>query len=414
MRIAFIVSTFPSLSETFILNQITGLLDMGHQVDIFASTKGNQSKVHEDVYKYNLLSHTRYSGMPRNKLLRVLRALGLFFITGLRHPVRTIISLNLFKYGKNALNLTLFYRTLSFSGKGPYDVVHCHFGPNGNLGAFLWRNGVIKGKLITTFHGHDMSGLLQEKGNHIYNLLFDEGDLFLPISERWKAKLIDLGCDRRKVIVHRMGIDTGRFQFTARHPEDSGRISLLTVARFVEKKGIEYSVRAVARLIGKYPMIEYNIAGDGPLRENMEELVDGLSCTDNINFLGWQQQDEIAELMQNSHLLIAPSVTSQEGDQEGIPVVLMEALARGLPVVSTLHSGIPEIVEDGESGFLVPERDVDALAEKLEYLIEHPEIWPEMGRAGRKFVEENYDIKKLNRRLVGIYEQLLFTRVEPA
>ena len=105
--------------------------------------------------------------------------------------------------------------------------------------------------------------------------------------------------------------------------------------------------------------------------------------------------------------MLAPSVTSQNGDCEGIPVAIVEALAWGLPVLSTLHSGIPEVIQDGESGFLVPERDTEALAEKLEYLIEHPELWPEMGRKGRKYVEEHYDIDKLNDRLVEIYQRLL-------
>ena len=107
-----------------------------------------------------------------------------------------------------------------------------------------------------------------------------------------------------------------------------------------------------------------------------------------------------------------PSITASNGDQEGIPVVLMEAQATGLPIISTYHTGIPEVVIDGKSGFLVHEKDVDALAEKLEYLIKHPEIWPEMGRYGRKHVEEKYDIKKLNQQLVKIYQNLIEEKYE--
>src|SRR4030065_356569 len=100
-------------------------------------------------------------------------------------------------------------------------------------------------------------------------------------------------------------------------------------------------------------------------------------------------------------------VTASDGDSEGLPVVLLEAQAVGLPIISSLHGGIPEGVLDSKSGFLVPEKDVDALAKKIEYLIEHPELWPDMGRYGRKFVEERYDIQKLNQRLVKIYKALL-------
>jgi colanic acid/amylovoran/stewartan biosynthesis glycosyltransferase WcaL/AmsK/CpsK len=103
---------------------------------------------------------------------------------------------------------------------------------------------------------------------------------------------------------------------------------------------------------------------------------------------------------------LAPSVTGCDGNQEGIPVVLMEALAQGIPVVTTQHSGIPELVRDGESGFLVTERDADALAEKLTYLVEHPETWSRMGIKGRSHVEQHYNIDKLNDRLVEIFKQV--------
>jgi len=118
-------------------------------------------------------------------------------------------------------------------------------------------------------------------------------------------------------------------------------------------------------------------------------------------------QEEIIELMKHTDVLIAPSVVSEDGDEEGIPVVLMEALAQGMPVLSTQHSGIPELVQDGESGFLVPERNVAALAEKLAYLVKHPEMWQKMGRTGREYVERYYDIDKLNDILVELYQRAL-------
>ena len=119
-----------------------------------------------------------------------------------------------------------------------------------------------------------------------------------------------------------------------------------------------------------------------------------------------KNQQEIIEILDKSQIFVAPSVTASDGNQDAPINVLKEAMAMGLPVVSTYHGGIPELVEDGISGFLVPERDVDALAEKLGYLIEHPEIWPQMGKAGRAYVEKNYDINRLNDRLVEIYQQI--------
>jgi len=406
MRIAFLVGQFPALSETFILNQITGLIDRGHEVDIFASGKRNDPKVQPDVEKYGLLSRTYYRHMPTNKVWRVIKAIGLIVVNFYKNPLAILKSLNIFKYGKKALSLELLYAAILFLDKGPYDIIHCHFGPNGNLAVLLKEIGVITGKVVTTFHGYDMSRYVRTQGNEVYNFLFEKGDLFLPISERWKEELIKMGCNEQKILVHRMGVDTDKFKFSQRKSHE-GNIRLLTVARLVEKKGVEYGIRAVARVLRENPNIEYSIVGDGPLRNELETLIEKLGVGSQVKLLGWQEQDKIAELMDKADILLAPSVTSKDGDQEGIPVVIMEALAKGLPVLSTWHSGIPELVQDGKSGFLVPERDVDALAERLEYLIEHPEIWPEMGRAGRKFVEEHYNIDKLNDRLVEIYKKLL-------
>ena len=184
-------------------------------------------------------------------------------------------------------------------------------------------------------------------------------------------------------------------------------INILTVARLVEKKSVHYGIEAVAKVVKRYPFVQYEIAGDGPLKGDLVGLIDKLDINENVKLLGWKQQNEISELMSHADILLAPSVTGKEGDQEGIPVVLMEAMARGLPVISTYHSGIPELVQDGRSGFLVRERDIDALAEKLEHLITHPEMRDQMGAEGRKYVEENYNIDKLNDRLVEIYEEIL-------
>jgi colanic acid/amylovoran biosynthesis glycosyltransferase len=218
--------------------------------------------------------------------------------------------------------------------------------------------------------------------------------------------LIELGCDERKVIVHRAGVDTARFEYRPRTRHIDGPVRLLTIARLVEIKGINYAIQAVANALKRGQDLQYKIAGDGPLRNSLEGLIEKLGVGDKIKLLGWQDQEGAIGLLRKADILLAPSVTGGDGNQEGIPVVLMEALAQGIPVITTRHSGIPELVRDEEFGLLVPERDPDALAEKLQYLIEHPERWAEMGRKGREQVEEHFNIDKLNDRLVEIYREL--------
>jgi colanic acid/amylovoran biosynthesis glycosyltransferase len=403
VKVAMIVGRFPVLSETFILNQIAGLIDRGHEVDIYSDQPGDTSKVHPAVEKYQLLNRTYYIKMPSNIGIRGLKGLGLLFANSYKNPALLLRSLNVFKYGKEAASLRLLYAAVSLLGKKEYDIIHCQFGPLGFIGMSFRLIGAPHGKLITSFRGFDISQHIQEFGEDVYNPLFATGDLFLSNCDYFKRRLIKLGCDEKKIIVLRSGIDCSKFVFTTRHLPPDGRIGIVTTGRLVEKKGIEYGIRAIAKLANAYPNIEYNIVGDGPLKESLQQLIDELDVSDKVKLLGHKQQQELIEILDNSHIFIAPCVTAKNGDQDAPVNVLKEAMAMGLPVIGTQHGGIPELIEDGISGFLVPERDADTLAEKLGYLFEHPEVWPEMGRSGRAYVETHYDFNKLNERLVEIY-----------
>lgn len=409
MKIAFIVSVFPALSETFILNQITGLMDLGHEVDIYSRYNPNECKVHDDIEKYNLMDRVCYYdffNIPPNKIKRVIKGIKLIVTNFYKDPLGILRALNVFKYGKDAMSLKLLYTIIPFLGKrNYYDIIHCHFGPNGEWGILLKRLGV-KGKIITSFYGYDASAYIDDDNIGIYKNLFNYGDIFIVICNYIKNKLIKLECNENKIIKHPLGVDIEKFNFK-KIQKSNNNINILTIARLVEKKGIEYSIKAVAKVIKKYPNLKYIIVGDGPLKDQLLCLISELGINEQVKILGWKAQNEIIELFKKSHIFVLASITAQNGDQEGTPTVLLEAQATGLPIISTFHSGIPEIVLDGQSGFLVPERDVDAMAGRLEYLIEHTEIWTEMGRAGRKFVEENFDIKKLNKQLVEIYENII-------
>jgi colanic acid/amylovoran biosynthesis glycosyltransferase len=407
MRVAFIVGEFPALSETFIISQITGLLDEGIEVDIFAHKKRQENKVHPAVEKYNLLSRTYYFDMPVNRIQRVIKCIKLLIFNLHKNPWGLLKSLNFLKYKKIALSLQLFYASIPFLDRGAYDIIHCHFGPNGNLGVLLKDIGVVEGKIVTTFYGYDLSAMVYDTYSHPYKSLFQKGYLFIAISNNFHERLLKLGCDDRKIVIHHVGIELEKFRFCERKILQRQPIKILTLARLSEKKGHKYAIKAINRVWQKHNNIFYIIAGDGPLKNELESLISELEIGNNVKFLGALEQDEYLKIYQEAHIFVLPSVTASKGDEEGTPVVLMEAQATGLPVISTFHSGIPEVVIHGKSGFLVPEKDVDALAERLEYLIEHPEIWPEMGKEGRKFVEKKYDIKKLNQQLVEIYQDLL-------
>jgi len=405
MRIAFLVDSFPCLSETFILNQVTGLIDLGHDVEIFAAVRGPLEVVHGDVFSYGLLDHTHYfSEIPEDRITRFLKFAPLFFKYLPVNPTVSLRAINLFRFGLEALSLRLYYRAVLFLKTGPFDVLQCHFGGNGLIGATLKELG-IPGRLVTMFHGYDIRRGIRE-GGQIYHRLFRRGNCFLAISQSNREHLIRFGADPDKIKYHPVGIDLGQFPSlpdAANVPITPEVFRVLTVARLVKEKGLDDGIQAVARLLQDKPTlrIQYQIVGDGPERSRLLRLVDELKVGDVVRFLGPQAHGDVLATMRRAHIFLLPS------REEVLPVVLMEALASGLPVIATSVGSISEIVQNGISGYLVPSADIHAMKLKLQRLLEHPEQWREMGIKGRAIVADRFDIRKLNKRLVEIFKILV-------
>lgn len=403
LKIAFIVNDFPCISETFILNQITGLLDMGHDVDIFAyHRKEGDLKPHTAVSKYNLLERTQYfPAIPHARMTRLWKFMRIIANQWFRHPIWVSKCLNLGKYGVYGSLNHLFHFDLLMNKK--YDIIHCQYGTIGREWAHIKE--MLAAKLFVSFRGYDLMRMVLEYGSCVYNELFAKGDVFLPVCRHFTEKLEELGCPDQKIQVLYSGIDIQKYQYRERTFNFQENIELLSVGRLVEKKGIKYAIYAVEKLVKQYPHLRYTIVGTGKIEEELKQLCQALKLENNITFISRLTDDEMRDIYAKAQIFILPCRQAQNHDQEGIPNVLKEAMATGLPVISTRHSGIPELVQDGVSGFLAPEKDVDALVEKCEYLITHPQRCAEMGRAGRRYVEEYFDIKKLNNRLVELYTE---------
>jgi len=261
--------------------------------------------------------------------------------------------------------------------------------------------------LVTSFHGALVTSISKSWWYlRRQKTLFEKGDLFLARSEDTKKEMVDLGCRPEKIIVHYGGIDLNKFRFRKKEP-DGERIKILMCGRFVEKKGFEYGIRAFAKLGKIHKNIALTLIGDGKLRGKMENLVDSLNLSHSVQFLGMLPHEEVQRQMEASDIFLSPNVTAWDGNREGIPNTIKEAMATGLPVVSTYHAGIPELVIDKKTGFLVPEKDVDGLVDRLGYLIAHPELWEKLGSQGREVVEEKFNLFKQISRLEEIYAKLL-------
>ena len=400
---------FPFTSETFVTNMVTGLIDRGHAVDIYSLQPGfePQEVGHPDIAAYELLDRTTtIPTFPRGGLRRLAKV-GRIIWKQRGHQLPALVrSLNVFRYKRYGVTLRLFLRAVPMLERGLYDVVHCQFGTVGLEVLPLRRLGALQGRLAVSIRGYDISGFLAKRGGRAYDRLFREADIFLSTSQFFSRRLIQLDCPKDKVRVYHSGISCQRFEFSPPHFPTRGPLRLLSVGRLVEKKGIRYSIEALAQLDGLGRDIEYLIVGDGPRRGQLEQLAADLGVSRKVKFLGRRPHGEIPDLLKDAHIFVGPSVTAVGGDQDGPINTLKEAMATGLPVIATRHGGIPELVEDGVSGFLVPERDPAAIAEKVRTLVQNPEIWPAMGLVGRTRVEQDFDLNRLNDDLVEIYRNL--------
>lgn len=270
-------------------------------------------------------------------------------------------------------------------------IMHAHFGPNG------WASLPIKRKLnlplVTTFYGYDISRLARDEvwlGR--YKKLFKEGELFLVEGKHMRECLMRLGCPEDKVRIQRIAIDVSKIPFEEREKEN-GKTIIVFAGRFEEKKGLIYALKAVKEVKDKNYDIEFRIIGDGSLRKEIEKYICNNNMQNYTYLLGFLNYKQYLQEMQKGHIFIHPSVTARDGDTEGgAPTTILEAQAMGMPVISTYHADIPNIVKPQKSALLSKEKDQKELASNIEHLLLNQEKWSAMGSVGRKFVEEYHDI----------------------
>ncbi len=406
MNIAFILRSFPELSETFILNQITGLLARGHEVDIFALRRNSSTELHTDFEGYSLADRTYYSSsMPKGRAGRVVKGLALCAGNFHRNPMKILRSINIINHGGRAPSITPLYFTIPFldRGKYRYDIIQCHFGPIANWAVALRKLGVIDGKIVTMFHGIDIREGIRSGGD-IYESLKKEGDCFLSISSYNRSHLLSFGFPEERIVHHPVGVDTSFFRSDGKGKSSTDReIRILSVARLVEEKGLDHGILALKKLVELLPnrRISYRILGGGVLEKELRAYAAGLGLSRKVSFLGEGNGIRVMEEMQKADIYFLPS------NDEALPVSIMEAASVGLPVVASDVGSVSELVQNGTTGIIVKKGDADGFAEQLKYLVQNPGVRSRMGTAGRAHIQANYDIENLNDRLVAIYSRLL-------
>jgi colanic acid/amylovoran biosynthesis glycosyltransferase len=402
-KIYFLLGSYPIVSETFLYNQILEVAkENSCEVKIIILRRTNE-EVH-DAYKL-LSSRILLFSVPSKAQIytKIKITLTSLFSLLLFNPKILFKCLNFIKYGRKCASYIVLANL--FKNIQP-DILHSHFGPNGNIAADLKEIGAIQCKILTSFHGMDITVYPKQFGPEYYARLFKIGEWFTGNSRFIINKMLDAGCPEGKIVKIPECLNIDQFTYRGTSPYKDP-FKILTVGRFVEKKGYQYSLEAIASFSTYNIPFEYHIIGEGPLKTEMIELAKKLNIEQYVIFHGAMKQELVKTFYQQTHVFMLPSVTAANGDTEGQGLVLQEAQAVGVPIVATFHNGFPDSIVEGVTGFLVPERDSQRLCEKLVLLSRDEVLRDEMGRSGRLFVENNFDSKIIIKPLISLYDEMV-------
>jgi len=261
---------------------------------------------------------------------------------------------------------------------------------------------------IVSFHGADVTVDMNKPAyREATRQMLNSVKLVLVRSESLRRAVIRLGCDEGKIEIQRTGIPLEQFPFRERRFPQNGEWRLVQAGRLIEKKGLPVTLRAFAVFLRQYPNAKLTIAGEGPLLAELQDLSRELNIDGRVSFTGFVSQEQLREIYYASNIFLHPSQTGRDGNQEAIPNSMLEAMASGLPVFATQHGGIPEAIENGVSGVLVPERDHQKLAAALLDAVQDPGFLSRIARNGAEIVRKNFDLRAQAQRLEEIYLRMI-------
>jgi glycosyltransferase involved in cell wall biosynthesis len=388
MKIAYIVSSL-KISMTFVVNELEAHEKAGWQVLPLVSCKpGPLEHLSEVMVKWNKRAVHRPGIFVQ--LAAALREV-------ITHPLRfakvlfwlaTLLTHSPLEFAKALYELTACGYFASKCRRFGAEHIHVHFASRSlSLGLMM---GILTDLPVScTVHAFD---IFTRSPDSLKKRLAE--CKFIASISKFNIEYLRKTCgnsiDDLCRVVH-CGIDAEKFRSVSRQPEP-GRI--VCVCRLSPKKGLDVAIRACAKLRDNIVKFQFEIAGDGPHRRALEKLIERLHLSDKVKLLGARPNDQLTELFSRASVFLMPCVKTLDGDMDGIPVAMMEAMACEVPVVSTAISGIPELVEDGITGRLAPENDVDALAQILQELLGDMDKIEQFGKAGRERVLTDFCISE--------------------
>jgi len=395
VRIAYCLLQFPVLSQTFIVNEIVELLSEGHEVFIFAASHPRSRLYQPRVEEHDLIARTYYLPIVAN------------LVQGLPEP-EAMPDLLRDTFDATRTGTRLLEDVIDFTAATYFanlaeelniDILHSHFhGTASALTALIAR----RAGLPFTFTCHALD-IFVDPDPEVMRRHFDAAHAVITVSNYNKEYLHAItGTEPDKIEIVRACSDLDRFTDLERR--DDGR-TLVSIGRLVEKKGLRYAIEAFAQLLPDHPDLHYRVVGGGPLEEELRELATSLHVEDRVVFTGPVDQAQVMHELERATIEVLPCVRAANGDLDGAPLTLQEAMVAGVPVVASTAASIPELIRDGRDGLLVEPRNADALAAAIRAQLERPGSAQRMALSARTRVLQYFNIHTEVAKLVSIWER---------
>jgi len=401
LRLLVITKRFPSSIQTWLLNWIEQTLK--HDVKVTISADGcDVNNLPEKIHELGLLKHTYYLAAGSN--LEILRGLKSYIPFTGKNGIKAWSSFTKLYKTHPRLSFKNWLRAAVRSqiyNAGEFDLAHSHSLISSYEYLPVLRAASIP--LITSFHGPTPPGIAFLSKPQL-DEVFAYGALF-PVNTNFaKHQLLDLGCPADKITILPQGTQLKDFPFPPRGPEVNDPIIILTVGRFQKDKGHIYALEAIAKLLQNGINIKYRMIGIGPEKQNLLDYARHLNISDRVSADGPLVDQALQKEFHQADIFLLPSLNNEGGvTVETQGVVLQEAQASGCLVIATRTGGIPEVIDDGKSAWLVPDRDANAIADKIAWLLTQTDKWDQWRREARAWVEKNFDSDQLGDKLYQLY-----------
>lgn len=399
-RVAYVLKRYPRLSETFILGEVLALEEAGVGVRIFAAADPAEPRVHEAVRRVR--ARVTYTGRSGAAILRELLVHHHQAAAADPREYDELLALARARGTDEAFSeFAQAGWIASLLRRESIGHIHAHFATSAARVACLASR--LSG-VPFSFTAHAKDLFLRSVDRQVLADLLGRASFVVAISEFHRRFLLSVNAAARVEVV-RNGLDLARFPRNGRRDPGATPLRILGAGRLVEKKGFDDLVRACALLRDRGVPFECRIVGEGDERPGLEEMIRCLDLAAHVRLEGTATQEEVFAHLARSSVLVAPCVTAASGDRDGLPMVILEGMAAGVPVVATPVTAIPEIVRDGETGLLVPERSPAAIASAVARLRGDPDLGQRLAAAARRAVEERHDAAQSAARLASLFTE---------